>query len=82
MKTIPLHDLWVVTNSAPRCGISVCDSVVFLAEADAKVKYQELRDAQEKGDMTNLYYEVKTLDDYISEERTDAREEGYNSARY
>ncbi len=82
MQTIPLHELWVVTHSAPRCGISVCDGVAFLTKADAEVKYQERRDAQEKGEMTNLFYEVKTLEDYISEARTDARDEGYNSATY
>jgi hypothetical protein len=82
MKTVPLNELWVVTNSAPRCGISVCDNVAFLNKEDADAKHQERRDVQEKGQFTNLYYEVKTLEDYIAEVRADARDEGYASASY
>lgn len=83
MQTIPLSQLWVITNYAARCGTSVCDDVVYVIEAEATAALQERRDAQEKNStLDSLYYEKNTLEGFIAEARSEAREAGYSSATY
>lgn len=83
MQTIPLSQLWVITNYAASCGTSICDDVVYVVEAEATAALQERRDAQEKNTtLGSLYYEKTTLESFIVEARSEARDAGYASATY
>lgn len=75
-----VYDLWVVTSDMVYSNTSLAGDEAFTDKAEAEVEATSLREkakAQLPG--TSIIYTVKTLSDYLSDVRQDARNEGERS---
>ena len=77
--TISASDLYIVVNSMPYCGLSGDTENIYTGRAEAEADAEE-RSRQVFCGMTIRYY-VMDLSDYISEVRSEARDEGRRDER-